>query len=97
MRNIAKFSGANVVGVNNNDYQIRRGTCLNIAAGLDKQCSFHKADFMSLRLEPGTADAAYAIEATCHAPDRKVVFKNVYDALKKGGKFAVYEWVTTDK
>ena len=48
MRAIARFSGASVVGVNNNDYQIKRGTKHNQEARLAQLCSFLKADFMKL-------------------------------------------------
>jgi hypothetical protein len=40
MRCIAKLSGASIVGVNNNAYQIRRGNKQNVDAGLDHLCSF---------------------------------------------------------
>jgi len=40
MRCIAKFSGASITGINNNEYQIRRGTKQNVEAGLDHLCSF---------------------------------------------------------
>ena len=42
-------------------------------------------------------DAAYAIEATCHAPDRVKCYKEVYRCLKPGAQFALYEWCMTDK
>lgn len=37
-------------------------------------------------------DAAYAIEATCHSPDRKKCFTEIYHCLKKGGVLAAYDW-----
>ncbi len=97
MRSIARFSGAAVVGVNNNAYQIDRGTRQNREAGLADRCSFLKADFMNLPVEPGSFDAAYAIEATCHAPDKRGVFSQVWKALKPGGLFAGYEWCVTPR
>merc|ERR1712087_1035856 len=54
-------------------------------------------DFMELPFEKENFDAAYAIEATCHAPDRVKVYKQVFDCLKPGAKFALYEWCMTDK
>src|SRR4051794_13821865 len=66
MRAIARFSGANIVGINNNDYQIKRGTKQNQDAGLASRCEFMKADFMKLPVSNATYDAVYAIEATCH-------------------------------
>jgi sterol 24-C-methyltransferase len=97
MRAIARFSGASVVGVNNNDYQIKRGTEQNEQAHLSDQCSFLKADFMKLPVPDKSYDAVYAIEATCHAPDKVRLFKELYRVMKDGAEFAGYEWCTTDR
>ena len=45
-REIAKFSGVNIVGLNNNDYQIERATKYARKEGLSDQLSFTKGDFM---------------------------------------------------
>lgn len=45
-REIAKFTGARVIGFNNNDYQIARGTQYAELEGLSHQVSFAKGDFM---------------------------------------------------
>lgn len=45
-REIAKFSGANIVGLNNNDYQIDRATAYAAKEGLSDQLSYVKGDFM---------------------------------------------------
>ena len=44
-----------------------------------------------------TFDAAYAIEATCHSRALENPYKEIYRVLKPGGKFACYEWLTTEK
>lgn len=36
-------------------------------------------------------DAAFAIESTVHSPDRIKVFGGIFDLLKSGGKFGLYE------
>jgi sterol 24-C-methyltransferase len=96
LRNIATFSGANIVGLNNNDYQISRGRRIAQQSGLEGQASFLKGDFMKIPLPEATFDAAYAIEATCHAPDRVGVYSEIFRVLKPGGRFAAYEWAMTD-
>ncbi|KAI8556483.1 hypothetical protein RHMOL_Rhmol05G0256400 [Rhododendron molle] len=58
-----------VTGLNNNEYQITRGKLLDRKAGVDKTCDYIKADFMKMPFPDNSFDAAYAIEATCHAPD----------------------------
>jgi len=95
LREIGRFSGAKVIGINNNDYQIKKANENILRAGLSGQCSFVKADFMKLPFPDNSVDAAYQIEATCHAPDRVGCYAEVFRALKPGGAFAGYEWVTT--
>jgi sterol 24-C-methyltransferase len=97
MRAIARFSGADIVGVNNNAYQITRGEKHNAEAGLADRCSFLKADFMKLPVDSNTFDAVYAIEATCHAPDKLKLFTELARVMKPGAHFAGYEWCMTDK
>lgn len=45
-REIAKFTGAHVTGLNNNDYQIDRATHYAAKEGLSNQLAFVKGDFM---------------------------------------------------
>ena len=45
-REIAKFSGVNIIGLNNNDYQIERAAKYAAKEGLSHQLSFTKGDFM---------------------------------------------------
>ena len=97
MRSIARFSGATIEGVNNNDYQLTKVQQYNEEAGLAGRCSAFKGDFMNLQVPDETYDAAYAFEATCHAPDKVGVFKEIHRALKPGGMFAAYEWCMTSK
>lgn len=96
LREIATFSGAHVTGLNNNAYQISRGIELNKAWGLDKTCSFIKADFMQMPVPDDTYDAVYTIEASCHAPDPVACYKEIKRVLKPGQLFAGYEWCMTD-
>ncbi|XP_039782093.1 cycloartenol-C-24-methyltransferase 1-like isoform X1 [Panicum virgatum] len=66
---IARFSSTLVTGLNNNDYQMSRGKEIICAAGLSEQCNFVKGNFMEMPIADNTFDAAYALQATCHAPD----------------------------
>ncbi|MDH3726871.1 MAG: methyltransferase domain-containing protein [Myxococcales bacterium] len=97
MRTIARFSGATIEGVNNNDYQLTKVRKYNEAAGLTDLCSGFKGDFMNLQVPDEKYDAAYAFEATCHAPDKVKVFKEIHRTLKPGGLFAAYEWCMTSR
>lgn len=96
-REIARFTNCNVIGLNNNDYQIKKANYYAKKFGLQDQMRFVKGDFMNMDFEPNTFDKVYAIEATCHAPVLKGVYGEIYKVLKPNGIFAVYEWVMTDK
>lgn len=95
-REIAKFTGCNVVGFNNNDYQIERGTVYAKKEGLYPQVSFAKGDFMQMDFPDNSFDAVYAIEATVHAPSLEGIYSEIFRVLKPGGVFGVYEWLMTD-
>jgi len=97
MMEIARFSGAQVVGINNNGYQVSRGEKHIKAAGLTGLCSFVKGDFMHIPYPDQSFDAIYAIEAICHAPDKVAIYKELFRVLKPGGSFASYEWCLTKK
>ncbi len=95
MRSIARFSGAHVTGINFNGYQVGKARRYNEEAGLSDLCEMLETDFMAMPLEDGSIDAAYGFEATCHAPDKTALFKEIYRVLKPGGRFAAYEWCLT--
>jgi sterol 24-C-methyltransferase len=66
---------------------VARATAKTAAMGLSGQVDFTKGDFMRPPFADGTFDAAYAIEATCHAPDRTGCFSEIHRMLKPGGVF----------
>mmetsp|Transcript_34758 Transcript_34758/g.78044 ORF Transcript_34758/g.78044 Transcript_34758/m.78044 type:complete len:383 (-) Transcript_34758:95-1243(-) len=96
-RTISCFLGCSIKGVTINQYQVDRGNELNRRAGLDQQVKIVQGDFMKLPFKEAEFDAAYAIESTCHAPNRKGVYSEIFRSLKPGGVFATYEWGLTDK
>ncbi|KAL7271344.1 Delta(24)-sterol C-methyltransferase [Rhizina undulata] len=95
-REICRFSGANIVGLNNNDYQIERATNYAASGGLADKLKFVKGDFMQMSFPENSFDAVYAIEATVHAPSLEGVYSQIFRVLKPGGVFGVYEWLMTD-
>ncbi|KAH7205582.1 S-adenosyl-L-methionine-dependent methyltransferase [Fusarium oxysporum] len=96
-REIAKFTGAYITGLNNNDYQIERATHYAFKEGLSNQLKFVKGDFMQMSFPDNSFDAVYAIEATVHAPTLNGIYSEIFRVLKPGGIFGVYEWLMTDK
>lgn len=95
-REIAKFTGCHVTGLNNNDYQIQRATHYAHKESLASQLKFVKGDFMQMSFPDNSFDAVYAIEATVHAPTLEGIYGEIFRVLKPGGIFGVYEWLMTD-
>lgn len=95
-RNIATFTGADITGITINEYQVNRANELNRSMGLSSQVRSIQGDFMKLPFEANSYDGVYAIEATCHAPNRLGVYSEIYRVLKPGRMFACYEWCLTD-
>merc|ERR1711998_247691 len=96
-RNIAAFTGAHVTGITINDFQVQRGNTLSREQGASDRVNLVQGDFMKLPFPDNSFDGVYAIEATCHAPDRVGVYSEIFRVLKPGGIFATYEWCLTDK
>lgn len=95
LRNLGRFTGARITGVTLNQYQVDRGNALCAAAGLER-CKLVKADFHKLPFPDNSFDHVYSIEACCHSPDRRDVYREVLRVLKPGGCFVSYEWCLTD-
>jgi len=95
-REIIKFTGCNVTGLNNNDYQIARSMRYAQKQSLEHKWDAVKGDFMQMSFPENSFDAVYAIEATVHAPSLQGVYEQIYRVLKPGGVFGVYEWLMTD-
>lgn len=95
MRNIARFTRADITGVTLNEHQVQRGNAINAEYGLAATARLVQADFLKLPFEENSFDGVYAIEATCHAPERTKVYSQIYRVLKPGKVFACYEWCLT--
>ncbi len=94
---IARFSGARVVGINSNAYQLERARRLSEEAGLAHLTEFLHCDFLHVDAPDESFDAAYSIEASCCAPDKVSIYSEVHRLLKPGACFAAYEYCMTDR
>lgn len=97
MRAIARFSGAGITGINNNEHQILRGRKLNSDGGFAERCDFLKCDFMKMPIPDHSFDAAYTIDAICYAPDKRDLGVELRRVLKKGAWLAGNNWCLTDR
>ena len=75
MRRIVREAGVRVVGVNNNEIQLEKAKALNAEAELDHMVEYLACSFMDIdAVADDTFDRGYAIESTCHAPDKAGAF-----------------------
>ena len=92
---IARFSGARIVGVNGNAYQIERARLLTEEAKLTHLAEFLNCDFLHVDALDNSFDAIYAIEATCCAADNISIYSEVYRLLQPAASFGAYEYFLT--
>ena len=98
MRRVARESGARVVCINNNERQLDKARRRNIETGLDDMAEYIKCDFMDMSaIEADSFDAGYAMESTCHAPDKERAFAEIYRVLKPGALLWGQEMCMTEK
>ena len=98
MRRVIWESGACVLGVNSNEIQLEKARSLNDAAGIGHLADYLACSFMDMSDIPGNAfDRGYAIESTCHAPDKAGAFAEIYRVLKPGALFWGQEMCLTEK
>ena len=98
MRRVARESGANVVCLNNNRQQLEEARRRNLNAGLDHKTEYIECNFMDMStIEANSFDAGYAIESTCHAPDKERAFAEIFRVLKPGALFWGQEMCMTEK
>ena len=98
MRRVAREADVKVVGVNNNEIQMDRAKSLNAEAGLDHMVDYLTCSFMDMdAIADDTFDRGYAIESTCHAPDKAGAFAEIYRVLKPGALFWGQEMCMTGK
>ena len=88
MRRVVREAGVTVVGLNNSEIQLDKAKALNAEAGIDHMVDYLACSFMDMSAVADDAfDRAYAIESTCHAPDKAGAFAEIYRVLKPGALF----------
>ena len=98
MRNVVREAGVRVVGVNSSEIQLEKAKSLNAEAGLESKVDYVACSFMDMScIEDCTFDRGYAIESTCHAPNKAGAFAEIYRVLKPGALFWGQEMCLTDK
>ena len=98
MRRVVREADVRVVGVNTSEVQVDKAKSLNAEAGLDHMVDYLECSFMDMAaVADDTFDRGYAIESTCHAPDKVGAFTEIYRVLKPGALFWGQEMCMTDR
>ncbi|MCY3728650.1 MAG: class I SAM-dependent methyltransferase [Nitrospira sp.] len=98
MRRVVREADVRVVGININQIQLGRAKRLNAEAGLDHMVDYESCSFMNMSaIKDDTFDRGYAIESTCHAPDKQRAFAEIFRVLKPGALFWGQDMCLTDK
>ncbi|MDE0310167.1 MAG: class I SAM-dependent methyltransferase [Acidiferrobacterales bacterium] len=98
MRRVVREAGVRVTGINQSEVQLEKATSLSSKAQIDHMVDYVACSFMDMSgIEGGSFDRGYAIESTCHAPDKVKAFSEIYRVLKRGALFWGQEMCMTDK
>ena len=98
MRRVAREGGVRVTGVNYSEVQLARARSLNAEAGIEGMVDYLACSFMDMApIADDTFDRGYAIESTCHAPDKAGAFAEIYRVLKPGALLWGQEMCMTDR
>jgi len=98
MRRVVREAGVRVLGVNSSDVQLDKAKALNTEAGLDHVVDYLECSFMDMgAIADDTFHRGYAIESTCHAPDKLGAFAEIFRVLKPGALFWGQEMCMTDR
>jgi sarcosine/dimethylglycine N-methyltransferase len=94
-RQIARASGATVLGVDITPAYVEAARTLTRVAGQDSQITFICGDIAAL--DRTDFDAAYTMHVQMNIPDKRTFFTEVGHHLRPGGRLATFEVCSTDK
>ena len=98
MRRVVREAGVKALGVNSNEIQLEKAKSLDAEAGIDHMVDYLACSFMDMgAIADDMFDRGYAIESTCHAPDKAGAFAEIYRVLKPGALFWGQEMCMTDE
>ena len=97
MRRVVQEGRVRVTGVNSSETQLNKAMVLNKEAGIEHQVDYVRCNFMDMSvIADNSFDRGYAIESTCHAPDKAAAFAEIYRVLKPGALLWGQEMCMTD-
>ena len=92
-RILAKDYGFDVLGISISTEQIKRAYELTPK---NLQCRFEVMDALDLKIEEGSFDGVWSVEAGPHIPDKQLYADEMLRVLRPGGILAVADWNQRD-
>jgi len=92
-RILARDYGFDVLGISISPAQVKRATDLTPD---NLSCRFEVMDALDLKLEDGTFDGVWTVEAGPHMPDKQRFADELLRVLKPGGTLAAADWNRRD-
>ncbi|KAK8138113.1 Cycloartenol-C-24-methyltransferase [Apiospora sp. TS-2023a] len=91
---MAKYSGAQVTGLNIDPNQIAQAISFNKEIGLSNEFVEHDLNDLPLPFADASFDAFYEIQALSLCKDPRALFQEIFRILKPGAKFILCDWVS---
>lgn len=88
---LAENHGARVVGVTVSASQAAKAARSATSRGLRDRASFAVQDFTRLGFPDDLFDVVFAVEAVCHAPDKRLFLEEAARVLKPGGRLVLHD------
>ncbi|GAA2898721.1 27-O-demethylrifamycin SV methyltransferase [Streptosporangium fragile] len=92
---LARETGAEVVGVTISRGQVEQASALAESSGLGGQVTFRQADAMDLPFPADSFDAVWLFESIFHMPDRLGPLRQAAAVLRPGGRLALTDVLTS--
>nr|AUG32531.1 putative sterol-C-methyltransferase [Paulinella longichromatophora] len=93
-RILARDYGFNVLGISISPSQIRRARELTT---VESKCQFAVMDALNLKLDDGSFDAVWSVEAGPHMPDKQLYADELQRILRSNGLLVVADWNRRDQ
>ncbi|MFI6173656.1 methyltransferase domain-containing protein [Nocardia sp. NPDC051052] len=86
---LARVTGAEVVGVDLSERHVRLATERVRSAHLADRVTFRLGDASDLPFEPNSFDGAWMLESFFHMPDQAKVLRQLAEVLRPGGRLVI--------
>ena len=90
---LAECRDAEAVGITIVPSQVEQARREAAARGLGDRVSFQVADYVDTRYPDASFDVGWAMESLCHAPDKRLFYREMARVLRPGGRLVVAEYV----